>query len=248
MRSLIRTGPLVFLVAVAAVLVLPSAVLAGGDSPWAFEARATYLNPVSDDGSYASAINPEFTGTLDMLKSVVPELAVSYRATDRFAIEVSALMANMDLELDRDTAGELSFGDSDLTMFSLTGLYDVATWGDSSLWLGLSVAYADFDPLDITDDAVTEGLASGVQLNSASLDTATLFGFVARLDTPLGSNGWYFSSSLRYLVGGPDVLALGTPIDGGGEGSKLSAGAETVFSGTLDFDPLIVSLGVGFRY
>ncbi len=241
MRSLIRTGSLVFLVAMAAALATPSMVFAGGETPWSFEVRASLINPVTDDGDYVSALNSNRTGSFDLLKSIVPELAVSYRTTERFAIEVSALLANMDMELDSPGAGELAFGDSDLKMFSLTGLFDVYDLRGTSLRFGLSFGYADFDDFDITPAAEAAGRRSGVQLTRAPGDSASLYGIVVRFDTPFGREGWYFSSSLRYLKGGPDLVVEGHPL----VPTKADA---PVLSGSLDFDPLVISFGIGYQY
>jgi outer membrane protein W len=62
-----------------------------------------------------------------------------------------------------------------------------------------------------------------------SVDSDTGFGFILGLDVPLGSSNWLFQSNLRYIATG----LAGSTADG---------------SFDSDFDPLILSVGVGYRF
>ncbi len=238
MRSLNRGGLLVVLLALTAVLLSGTLTMAG-DGPWTFEARGVVINPVKDDGTvtYADVANQD-SANVDFLRAIVPELAFGVRVSDRASLELSAAMFNMDLELDAPGAGELDFGDTDVMLLQLSALFDLGEWGNTTVRGGVVLAYADFDDIDITPAAEQAALDSGFALRRAPLDSTTLYGVVLRFDTPIGRGDWYFSSNLRYLLGGPDLEI------------EARQGASPLVLGTAstDFDPLIVSFGFGYRY
>ncbi len=57
-------------------------------------------------------------------------------------------------------------------------------------------------------------------------------GIVLGLDLPCGDDGWFFTSSLKYLDTAYEAST-----------GELNAGSEEI-----DFDPLIVRAGFGYRF
>ena len=226
MRSRMRC---VVLLAVAAVAVLGlGPVLASGGN-WSFEARAMYVNPVGGDGTIsglAHSTNADFHAVL------VPELVAGYRVSDTFTVDLGLSIASFDVQFDINTAGQFDAGEADMTMVQVAGIWDVAQWGETSVRLGVVLAQAMFDDLNLSQASASEGL------RRVTLDDALLYGVTVRFDTPIGDNGWYFTSNLRYLMGGPDIAI-----------ERYSGSTSSVIgSGSADLDPLIVSLGIGYRY
>jgi hypothetical protein len=242
MRSLMRVSLFVALVAGLVFAAGSSSALAG-DGPWSIELRVTQIVPADDEGSLdVAGFGNAGAHVVDFQDAVVPEIALGAEVSEGLSLELSLLMANLDTELDIVGAGTLELGDTDMMMFQVAGLYDVAEWDGGRLRLGWIFGVADFDDVDITDAASLEGV------RAASLGGDLLYGVNVRFDTDFGVSGWYFSSNLRwYLSGGPDMSISGfasppAPVLAPPPGSIVLA------SGEVDFEPLLFSLGLGYRY
>jgi hypothetical protein len=242
MRSLMRVSVFLALVMGVTLAGAGSTALAG-DGPWSIELRAVQIVPAGDEGSLdVAGFGNAGTHSVDFLDAFVPELALGANVSRHLSLELSLMMANLDTELDIVGAGTFELGDTDMMMIQVAGLYDVAEWESSRLRLGWLLGFADFDDIDITDAASLEGV------RAAALGGGFLYGINLRFDTDLGNAGWYFSSNLRwYLSGGPDMTVVGfndtpTPVLAPPPDSVVLA------SGEVDFEPLLFSLGLGFRY
>lgn len=229
MRSLMRGGVLFCLAAAVAFFALSSPAMAE-DNGWSFEARALYINPVEDDGDLSGLAH---STTVDFLDALVPELSVAYRFNDRFTLGLSVAIANFDMQFDIDTAGQFDVGDSDMLMYQLEGWFDLTQWGNTGVRAGLMLGQVSFDDVNLSDAAVAESL------RRVNMDIGTIYGVGVRFDTPIGDNGWYFSSNLRYLIGGPDLSV---------ERYNDGVHSQVIGTGSADFDPLMVSLGFGYEY
>ncbi|MDQ7087082.1 MAG: hypothetical protein Q9Q13_04130 [Acidobacteriota bacterium] len=218
----------VLLAVVAAAVLGPGPVLASG-SPWSFEARAMYINPVGGDGTMNGLAN---STTVDFHAVLVPELVAGYRVNDSFTVDLGLSIASFDVQFDIDTAGPFDAGEADMTMIQVAGIWDLTQWGDTAVRLGVVLAQAMFDDLNLSQASATESL------RRVTLDDALLYGVTLRFDTPIGDNGWYFSSNLRYLMGGPDIAIE----------RYVSSTPTVIGTGSADLDPLTVSLGVGYQY
>ncbi len=94
-------------------------------------------------------------------------------------------------------------------------------WVD--LYLGPQVALVEYSEVDFF---ATPGSAG----TSVSIDRDLGFGAIVGLDVPLGENRhWAVQTSLRYLA---------TSMEGSTAGNRVD----------VDFDPMIFSLGIGYRW
>ncbi|GEM_PF-4524739 len=205
--------------AIALIGVMPSTVQAQAETGrWSLDVQAAVFNPVGLDGSIGGA-------KVDYLGATVPQVEVGVQVSERFRMGLSVMLANIDVQ-GGDPA--VTLGDVDMSLFQLSGTYHAWTLGETAISLGGVIARAGFEDIDITPAANSFGVTRG------RVGDATLYGFIVRTDTPFGQSGdWYFTSQLRYLLGGPDMVI---------------STSSTTLSGGTDLNPLIVSLGVGFRY
>lgn len=246
MRSLIR-GSLFFSLAAIVALAAAGQLAMAGDGPWSVEIRATQIVPMDDEGTLdVAGFGNAGEHAIDLQDAVAPEIALGARVSDHLSLEVSLLVSTLDAELDIERAGTIELGDTDLTMLQIAGLYDVAQWGETRFRLGWVFGLASFDDADLNN------AARGESIDSVSLSGDLLYGLNARVDTPIGASGWYFSSNLKWYFGGEgDVTVSGTPAVpeiGTPEPLAPTPGTVVLGSGDLEFDPLMVSLGLGYRY
>ena len=183
---------------VCACLLAAAPAMAQDEARWFFEVSAIGIIPMDDDGDILSFENK--TTTLDAESAIVPELSLGFTINDRTDLALAFAMANIDLNAKGPTRGWLEFGDADFWMLQLIPRFRLARLGDSTLKFGLVVAYSDMEQVDITRDAHR---IRGV--TSTSVDSDVMAGALLRLDTPLGDDGWYFASEVKYLVGGPEI-------------------------------------------
>ena len=90
------------------------------------------------------------------------------------------------------------------------------------LYLGPMLALVRYDSVDVR---TTIGTAS----TSVSIDNDVGWGAILGLDIPLGGGGWLIQTNLRYID---------TDIESSGGGIPISS----------EFDPVIFSLGFGYRF
>ncbi len=148
-------------------------------------------------------------------------------------VELGAQWSENDLEL--RLAGEMFCGatfctltdsDSARPLTLSLGLDVHLTPGRrADLYLGPVLAYVLYS--DPTFRALDETLR-------VSIDDDFAWGGVVGLDVPFGDRGWHFSGSIRYLRAEADATAR----DDEGEAGTAS----------LDFDPLAVAVGFGYRF
>ncbi|UCF67724.1 MAG: hypothetical protein JSV80_18530 [Acidobacteriota bacterium] len=236
MRARVLCGLRIILTASLVVGAMTAQAVAA-DGVWAFEVRVLDIVPIDDDGDLTvpAPIGTSGRHGIDFLDAVVPELALSAQVTEKFALSLSAALANFDVELDVEGAGTFLLGDADMSLVQLAGLFDVAVWNGNRVRLGPILAYATFDNIDISDVANARANVGG-----APLDSDMLFGAELRLDSEIGRSGWYFSSNVRYLSGGPTMEVF---INDPSSGAFRQAAR-----GDVDFDPLLLALGFGYRY
>lgn len=227
--------------ALIAALGLSTPVAAAADGTWRVELRAVSLIPVGDDGTLepVAGLGSGNRTEIDMLDTVSPELAVSADVSRSFDLSLSIALHDQDVELDVSNGGEVPLGSVDSVHVLLSGMFDVASWKNSVLSVGPVVAYASHDDVDV--DPATRA-AEGVV--DATMDDALLVGIEGRLDTSVGTRGWFFTSSLRWLTGDAEMDVF-TDSDASG---PSTTGRVLAARGDAELDPLVVSLGFGRRF
>jgi outer membrane protein W len=212
-----------------------------GDVEWSIELRAASLLPIGADGvlSPVAGVGSGNRTEIDVLDALSPELAVTAAIGRRFDLSLAVGLSEQDIELDVLQGGEVVLGSVDSLRVQLSGLFHVAEWKRSGLSIGPVVAVASHDSVDVEPRArAVEGVVAG------EMESATMLGVEARLDTLVGSRGWYFSSNLRYLVG-ESQLDVFTDSDASG---PSTSGRVLAASGDAELDPLVVSFGFGRQF
>ncbi|RMG45665.1 MAG: hypothetical protein D6718_06875 [Acidobacteria bacterium] len=219
----------------AAALVLAAAVgpaLAAGGA-WTAEIQVVDIVPVKGDGTLTPA-SPVGVGphVIDFQDNVTGAVGLRRTVHDRVSVGLTLSVGSHDLELDVPGAGTIALGDADLTLLQIEALFEIDSWGSGSLSVGPVLALSRFD-----DVAVSASARARADVQRATLDDDLLFGVEFRLVTPIGGSGLAFTSTLRYLVGGPQLDVFTT-----------ASGAAPAGSGTADFDPLLVGFGLAYSF
>lgn len=206
-----------------------SAAIADVEKTWIVRVGALWVDTELDFRQDDDGASIRLTGDAGFGFSLVGE----YRVSDRLGVELGAQWSENDLEL--RLTGETFCGStfctvtaSDSTRPLTLGLgldIHLSPGRRADLYVGPVLAYVLYS--DPTFRALGETLR-------ASIDNELAWGGVVGLDVPFGNRGWHFSSSIRYLQAEADVTAR----DDEGEAGAAS----------LDFDPLAVAIGFGYRF
>ena len=149
---------------------------------------------------------------------------LEYRASRRLGIDFGVLSASPNIAVE---VGEEPFtvrGSGDLNATPLYAALNVHLTPDSrfDLYVGPLVAYVKYDGFKL---AAGPGL-----IEEFTTENDFGFGGVVGLDIGLGDGQWLLNAAVRYI----DTTLEATSLDGG--------------LGTTDWDPMIYSVGVGFRF
>lgn len=212
------------------LLLIPASgsLLAAQEGGWSVRLSGTYTDPtrtfttVEGDGTRIKTATAEAVGL---------SLSGEYRFSERLGLEIgvqAGYEADVALDVSNDITGERADG---LTL-PVDGLR--FTIFDAALNIYLASGAVDFYVGPVVgmvayDDLAFQMGAPVVNINVA-VDGDVAFGGVMGLDIPCGDDGWFFTTSLKYLETSYDAKAPDSP------------------SQEIDFDPLIVRAGFGFRY
>lgn len=199
------------------------------EKTWIVRVGALWVDTDLDFRQTEDGSSVRLTGDAGLGFSLVGE----YRVTDRLGVELGAQWSENDLELEY---GGIAFcgsafcivtvGDSVRPLTLSVGLDIHLTPGRrADLYVGPVLGYVLYS--DPTFRAMGETLR-------VSMDDDFAWGGVVGLDVPLGDEGWHLSGGVRYLEAGSDVTARDE------EGVAGTA--------SLDFDPVAVFVGFGYRF
>ena len=151
-------------------------------------------------------------------------VAAEYRFSRRLGVEFGFLGATaVDFEVTQQLPAGPTITYLDTTTFVpyFAGVNVHLTPGKKTdVYLGALLAYVTYSDLRITAPPGTVRVG---------LDSDYAPGAVLGLDVPVRKRGWFFNASIRYMV-----ADFATSIGGARE--------------SVDFDPLIVGLGFGYRF
>ena len=199
------------------------------DTGWSLRINGTFTDPdrrsvVADaDGNDVETVTSEAVGLA---------LSGEYRFSDRIGLELG-IQAGYEADVAVTVTDENGLQNDGLTLpedglrFTLVdvalNIYLVS--GGVDLYIGPVLGFITYD-----DMAFRVG-APWVPVE-VRVDGGLALGAVLGLDIPCGDAGWFFTTSLKYLDSAYDV------------------GAEALGTGKqeIDFDPLIVRAGFGYRF
>jgi outer membrane protein W len=222
-----KTTMIVALCAVA--LGWTSAAIADVEKTWIVRVGALWVDTDLDFRQADDGASVRLTGDAGFGFSLVGE----YRVNDRLGVELGAQWSENDLEL--QLGGDMFCGSTFCTVtasdsvrpltLSLGLDAHLTPERRADLYIGPMLAYVLYtDPTFSVLDGTLR----------VSIDDELAWGAVVGLDVPFGDRGWHFSSSVRYLEAEADATAR----DDEGEAGAAS----------LDFDPLTVAVGFGYRF
>ncbi len=220
LRAVTRAGPVLAL----ALLVSTSAVRAQ-EPDWTvrlygfFMATGDAPRVTSDAGTLLTSDNTDGAGA---------GVSAEYRLSSRFGIELSAWVADHGDFRATPASGVAVDATDTMTNSSLGAAlnYHLTPGSTADLHVGLVVARIAYDDLTLTERSST-GMTT---VTRASIDADLALGLHVGLDLALPNSKWILYADLRYMA---------STIDGETSGGMMSP---------VDYDPLLVGLGFGYRF
>ena len=203
------------------VLVLAHSPATGSDTGWRLRADFYWVDP---DGESSEVAADGVRVVTDASSSFGMGVTAEYRFSRRLGTEFGFLgAAEVDFEVRQSVPGGSVVTLMDTTTFVpyFAGLNLHLTPGKKvDLYLGALLAYITYSDLRITSPP------GEVRVG---VDTDIAPGVVLGLDVPVKERGWFFNASIRYM---------NAEFSGNVVGDRER----------VDFDPLIVGLGFGYRF
>lgn len=205
-----------------------------GDGLWHLRAQAIWVQP---DLSWSMSPEPGSAISVDADDAWGLGISGEYQVSDLLGVDLGILRTVPDVRIQVDEALlGLSIGATDgLTMTPLSiGLnFHLTPSQRYDLYLGPYLAYVLYSDLEWrVNETVDVGGVPVVIDDTLRMSVANdlAYGAVVGADVPLGPEGWYFSSTLRYLA------------------TELDATEPEGDSETLSFDPLMIAVGVRYSF
>ncbi len=215
-----RTGLVVLVVT---VLLVPTVTLAQ-DSHWIVRGRVIDVSP--NDSSSAIAGTDGTAVTVD--SDVVPEVDLTYMLNANWGLEIIAGTSRHDLATKGGALAGADAGQVKVLPPTLTLQYHFGHDGPIDFYCGLGLNYTLFYSYDLSGDLANLGVAD--------LDFSQSFGFSGQLGADFSfADAWVFNVDVKYIDMSTDVDLV---LTGGGV-------LDTV---TVDIDPWVLGVGVGYRF
>lgn len=216
----ISIGTIILLLAIAAA---PAAL--GADSRWTISLEGVSIDPDlafttdSGDGTPINATDERDTGFA---------LAASYRFTRRMSVQLGYLQASPGVRVSSDLDGSRVSAVSDLSMRSTWAALKIHLTPDRivDVYLSPTLVATSFGGLSYRVE-LPDGSEQSIGM---SVGDDTGWGIGLGADLPLGDR-WYATSSVRWLDTALEIE------ENSGE-----------FADSLDFDSMVVGLGIGVRF
>ncbi|MGB3562702.1 MAG: OmpW family outer membrane protein [Thermoanaerobaculia bacterium] len=203
------------------MLALVTSPVAGAENGWRLRVNGYWVDP---DGRSTEVESDGVRILTDASSSFGFGVAAEYRFSRRLGTEFGLLGATaVDFEVRQQLpAGPvITFIDTTTFVPYFAGVNVHLTPGKKSdVYVGALLAYVTYTDLRITapPGSVRVGLDSDIAP-----------GVLLGLDVPVKDRGWFFNASIRYMVADFSTTLAGT-------------------RESVDFDPLIVGLGFGYRF
>lgn len=215
--------------ALLSLLIITSTALAS-DSPWSLRVNGFYVEPsdtptiVTGPGIAVSSDNDTGTGG---------GINAEYRFTPRLGLELGAVVgAHGDFVVIAGGPGVRWKVSDTLTMSTACAGLNVhlAPAAQVDVYAGPLLALVSYNNMNIAYDP------TGLQPDDfpitahLTIDDDVALGLNFGLDVPLGESDWIFNTNVRYLVTSMDASVAGGRVE------------------TVDYDPLLVGVGFGYRF
>lgn len=184
-----------------------------------WQIRLRGLAVVPDESADIEAIG----GDVEIETAVVPEVDFTYFFTKNWAAELILATTNHDVKAVNTAAGDIDLGDVWLLPPTLTLQYHF-TGGIVKPYLGAGVNYTIF-----------YGADEGPVADDVSYDNSFGVAFQAGLDVNV-TDSWFINVDLKKILINTDATVNATTALG------ATVGAD------VDIDPLVIGLGIGYRF
>ncbi len=192
-----------------------------GDGPWLLRISGLSMNPTGDT-VYVPDTGEQIA--FDSGKGYGFGIDLEYRMSRRLGIDFGALTATPVIDVLIDEAGVISASARPRITPIYVGLnIHLTPHGTFDAYIGPVLAYVFFSSFDLVTDPwfYREGFVTENDFG---------IGANAGLDVRLGGDGWLLSANFKYL----ETTLVASPPD------------ESI--GRTDIDPMIFSIGVGYRF
>jgi outer membrane protein len=202
-----------------------------GDEPgWSLRLDGYYVDPGETPSvSFLGIANVRSDNTSGGGLGVSAE----YRFNERIGLELGALATNHgDFFVVIDPPGTRLKVDDTLTMQVFSAGVNVYLTPRSKvdLYVGGLLAIVGYTNLTVDVDLDLPSPLPGPTSVRIDIESDLGFGLNLGLDVPLGDRGWIFNANLRYLL------------------TTADASIEGLISEAIDYDPLLVGAGFGYRF
>jgi len=204
-----------------AVTTLCPITAVAGDGPWQLRVAALSMDPTGNTVVVEETGERIPYGTDNGYGFGID---LEYRASRRLGIDVGVLSASPGVEMSLDAEPLNLSATSNVTITPLYAALNIHLTPDGplDLYIGPLVAYVFYQDFSL--------IAGPGLREDFSIRNGFGFGAVLGLDIGLGNAGWSLNTAIRYL----DTTLEATSADGG--------------VGRTDIDPIIVSIGAGYRF
>ena len=216
-------GRTLLIIAAVACFTLPSSAAAADG--WSIRLNGVWSNP---DGEVTITNEEDQLIRTQAGSAFGLGLAVEYRFTDRLGLEFGYLTGSeSDFDIILADPGGDSLAITDALAFSIfEASLNIRLVSNEriDLYIGPVVARVSYANLSF---------AVGDETLRIDISDETAFGGVLGLNIPLGQSDWFFNAFAQYLATELDAKDLDDPEDSGT---------------TIDFNPVVVGLGFGYRF
>jgi outer membrane protein W len=200
----------------------------GAEIDWIVRATGSQLIP---DLSYETLTDEGFPVAADSSSDTGWALGLEMRATPKLGVGIRYVKASPTIRITIDGAPALPVlearDDLGVTMYAASLNLHLTPDRPVDLWISPVLAYLSFDDLLFAVNG-PGGLSDTLALE---VDRDVTWGIEAGVDIPLGDSAWMATASASYLDSTLEFTEVGE------QGSE-----------DLSFDPVVVSVGIGYRF
>lgn len=225
--------PLITSAALAAVILTSSSAISVEHGDWLVRARLVNIDPNVSSGEVIDLTTTPPTAipgsSIDVDKTVTLEVDVTYVFTNNFGVEFMLAIATHDVKGTGSLSSLGQIGEATVQLPAIIAQYHFMPNNNVRPYAGAGIGYVFF-----YDEKITDSLTSGA--TSTKLDVDNTGGFLVQAGVDVGINeNWFFNFDAKYFWL---------------NGTTATIQADDVDAVKVDFDldPLVLGLGVGYRF
>ncbi|MFH1814779.1 MAG: OmpW family outer membrane protein [Pseudomonadota bacterium] len=215
-------------VGVAALTAVAGVTQAAEEGNWMVRARVLHMNPHNGNGG--GLVGAGAVPDVEAESKVFPEIDISYFFTKNIAAEL-ILTYPQKHDIDLDGLGKI--GSVKHLPPTLTLQYHFNPEGTIRPYVGAGINYTRFSSVDLDANLALAGTTGlPLRIDRSSFGWALQVGADYKL-----ADKWFFNVDVKYVTISTDIHVRNDAV--ALQGQKVSK---------LDIDPLLVSVGIGYRF